>query len=254
MDNRHLFVRMAKKYGPKRSMRSKGMKKRSRKTAKRGRTRRTTVVTGIPRPPRVIVRLPYVTSLKMGAGVGGGITGYLLNTNSLFDPDRSGIGHQPLGFDEWKAMGYNKYRVFACDYDISIVSNSQSAPCRAVVNAQNTSTVPGDDSFFESVGARDTRIIEYGSGPKRFKGRVSLPNILGMTNEQYRTNTLTASQVTASPSEIATLVVAISPLDNTSSVNCYATCRLTYYAELYDPSPITLSATKPGQEEGATHV
>lgn len=37
--------------------------------------------------------------------------------NSIYDPDWSGVGHQPLGRDLWTSM-YNYYTVLSCEYEI----------------------------------------------------------------------------------------------------------------------------------------
>lgn len=42
-----------------------------------------------------------------------------MRLNSLYDPDYSGSGHQPLYFDEWKVM-FNKYIVYGCSYKVMI--------------------------------------------------------------------------------------------------------------------------------------
>jgi hypothetical protein len=40
--------------------------------------------------------------------------------NSIFDPDYSGTGHQPLAHDQW-ALFYNHYVVTKCSWEVTIV-------------------------------------------------------------------------------------------------------------------------------------
>ena len=67
--------------------------------------------------PRLRCRLRYSTNLAIVTGVLGTATN-IFNLNSLYDPDRTGVGHQPRGFDQIKTL-YNRYRVYGCAYKVS---------------------------------------------------------------------------------------------------------------------------------------
>lgn len=58
-------------------------------------------------PDRLMVKLLYSESFGFTTS---GIHEQIFNINSLFDPDRTGIGHQPRGLDEWDQF-YTKYKV-----------------------------------------------------------------------------------------------------------------------------------------------
>jgi len=62
-----------------------------------------------PWPQKRSQKLRYFDSIVLNAGAGA-ITSHLFRANSLFDPDYTGIGHQPRGFDQWMAM-YQKFVV-----------------------------------------------------------------------------------------------------------------------------------------------
>lgn len=67
---------------------------------------------GVPRQfpaDQQIVKLRYAESIQLDAGIGS-VSSYNFRANSLFDPNETGIGHQPLGFDQW-AEFYNRYTV-----------------------------------------------------------------------------------------------------------------------------------------------
>ena len=46
-----------------------------------------------------------------------------MRLNSLFDPNLSGLGHQPRGFDQLMAV-YEKYTVVAAKITVCYVSNT----------------------------------------------------------------------------------------------------------------------------------
>lgn len=65
-----------------------------------------------PVPEAMVVHLKYVKAgvqSSISAAIGQYIN-YKWNTNSIFDPDASGAGHQPRFHDQWATM-YRKYYV-----------------------------------------------------------------------------------------------------------------------------------------------
>lgn len=54
--------------------------------------------------------MKYCTALQLDGGAIGTIAYHFFSANSIFDPDTTGVGHQPLGHDEWSYF-YNHYCV-----------------------------------------------------------------------------------------------------------------------------------------------
>jgi hypothetical protein len=46
--------------------------------------------------------------------------------NSIFDPDYTGVGHQPLAHDQW-ALFYNHYVVTGCHWEIELASQQYNS-------------------------------------------------------------------------------------------------------------------------------
>lgn len=63
-----------------------------------------------PFPPTYLARLTYVARFKVTPTVADTLTYHLFSCNGMFDPDITGSGHQPLGFDQLMAL-YNNYEV-----------------------------------------------------------------------------------------------------------------------------------------------
>lgn len=62
-------------------------------------------------PKQSTVRLVYSDEVLITPSVLGGISSYFdFSANGCFDPNVSGTGHQPIGFDQWMAV-YNHYSV-----------------------------------------------------------------------------------------------------------------------------------------------
>lgn len=73
-----------------------------------------------PFPDQYHCKMRYVDNLTFGSAVATS-SSYDFNGNSLFDPDRSGVGDQPYGFDQIKAV-YGAYRVDACKMKVTFTN------------------------------------------------------------------------------------------------------------------------------------
>jgi len=60
-----------------------------------------------PIPERYICKMKYSDTFQLTSG-GGSL--YRFNLNSIFDPNRTGVGHQPYGHDQYDRI-YNHYKV-----------------------------------------------------------------------------------------------------------------------------------------------
>lgn len=77
--------------------------------------------------------------------------------NSLFDPDFSGTGHQPLGFDEWMRL-YNRYRVHSSSMNCQTINKSTtvtSLPTTVIFSTPNTSAIAGSEEAQEMGDAKE---------------------------------------------------------------------------------------------------
>lgn len=66
---------------------------------------------------------PFVFSSSSATG---GVWSWQFRLNSLFDPDFTGTGAQPTGFDQWMAL-YDRYRVLATEIDWNLTAATAAA-------------------------------------------------------------------------------------------------------------------------------
>lgn len=92
---------------PRQNKRRRSRKRRTRKT-----TPRTAVLSVQPAlyPRTRRVKLRYSTKLLLVPPVGNLYAEHVFRANSVFDPDLTGVGHQPRGFDEMNLF-YERWRV-----------------------------------------------------------------------------------------------------------------------------------------------
>ena len=91
-------------------------------------------VTGFP--DQMVCKLKYNTVISMVNVSGHG--SYRLNLNSLYDPDDTGAGHQPMGFDQYAAI-YQDYEVRASSIYVKPLPIDANV-CRYCVYPSNQST------------------------------------------------------------------------------------------------------------------
>lgn len=86
-------------------------------------------------PDKLVTKLRYVSHNTIGGALGA-VGSHVFRMNSLFDPDLSGVGHQPMFFDQFcGAVGsapYGRYRVLASTATCTFTQ--VTAPATAAVN------------------------------------------------------------------------------------------------------------------------
>ncbi|AUM61743.1 capsid [uncultured virus] len=109
---------------------SRGYKRARAKTVTRRVRKRTRVFApSIPRPTALypqgkVMRHRYVDNVIVPTGPAAGLTTYyVFRSNSMYDPDRTGLGHQPLYRDEMAAH-YMNYTVLKSFIRVSVPNES----------------------------------------------------------------------------------------------------------------------------------
>ena len=203
--------------------------RRVRRNRKIKRSRTTLVNNSALRPfaSRFITKMKYSTTLS-DAGTGAP---YFFNLNSIHDPDRTGVGHQPYGHDSMEAI-YNRYRVISCSYVVT--AYNAGSPLRFAVIPSNTATSLGNVSTVcENPRARFA--IQYpGGNTKMIKGKCYIPALVGRNKTQYMSDDDYQAAFGSSPNEVAVLGIYSAgtldgPLNGTS-----ITVTLEYTVECYD--------------------
>lgn len=181
-----------------------------------------------PIPQRSIVKMKYAESVLLDVGSS---YAYQFNLNSVFDPNRTGIGHQPYGHDTFATM-YNRYRVIACSYHVWF-------PASGAVSYQLSAVPANEVQIFGSIAeARENprgkfKIQMPGGTAQKISGKVYLPSLTGRTKSQYMADDRYQATVGSSPLELAILnLQSASTSDVASPVTCVV--ELEYTVEWFD--------------------
>lgn len=104
-------------------------------------------------PKSKVVKMRYADQIALNAGIGAAAF-YTFRAGSIFDPDYTGTGHQPMGHDQW-AQFYNHYVVLGAKITVTFSNEDAGDPMIAGV-------LLNDDTSLTS--ATVTSIIENGKG------------------------------------------------------------------------------------------
>jgi len=103
-------------------------------------------------PASTTRRLRYSTSFG-GATTSGAITStYIFRANSLYDPDLSSTGHQPMGFDQMM-LSYNHFVVLRSKITCVFKNTSTTAPTVCIRLDADSVAVTAIDKIIEFGGA-----------------------------------------------------------------------------------------------------
>lgn len=209
--------------------RSKGRARRARRPARKGRKGYKTnnnLKSLNPIAQRYICKMKYAESVQTDAS-----GRFVFNLNSIFDPNATGVGHQPYGHDTLATL-YNRYRVISCSYRV-IAPNASSNLQMGVVPANEIITFGTVAELKENPRAR--YIVQTPGGPiQPVSGRVYMPSLTGRTKSQYMADDRYQATFGTSPAEQMVLnILTTSQLDIPLTSNALIV-ELVYTVECFD--------------------
>lgn len=169
-------------------------------------------------------------------------TSNVFNLNSQYDPDQTGVGHQPYGRDQLAGL-YGRYKVKKCTIDVSFTNPSAGAclGCAVlVVNPSNGATLAG--SLYDKIKERPltwVKILNEGGGTQivRFRKTFSMYKLLGVTKQQFDADVgIYDALVGNNPDAtngLAQLKVAICDMAGGSSATALISVRITMHTDWY---------------------
>ncbi len=161
----------------------------------------------------------------------------VMNLNSLFDPDRTGVGHQPMGFDTLATI-YNRYRVLKAKWKVVISPSTLTydfcvLPLNGLLNTAPTTAA----TFNACVENPRAKFWTQGASgvSKSFVGSVSLNDLAGTTLTEYLADDRYEAANITSPSEVIVLyLVPYNP--NASTITLFLYLQLDFECDWHDPT------------------
>ena len=192
-----------------------------------------------PVPDQFFTKLKYTEYLQFNTATG--VTPYLYNMGGLYDPNHSGAGHQPFGFDQLAAL-YERYRVYGVKYHILIQNTSGTYPVDVAVVLKPVTTLSTDMQTIAEKPYTQVRSLGVTSNAKcqyLFKGYVDNPKLLGVSKERYRVDDQYSALKTANPVLSPYLHMYWREVAGTTGITLNFKVHLTYYCKFFQRVPLT---------------
>ncbi len=183
----------------------KGTRRPKKLAAKKGRKGENRVVnsrgpTGFPDSEIATIRYCDEIALSPGAAYGQ----YTYRGNSCFDPDETGVGHQPLYYDQYSAV-YSKYKVISSRCRVTAANYNATASASIVlVPSSNILTVTSYTIAMEQPYAKRTELLPIstrGGVKSTITSTMSTQKILGLSKMQLSSEDYSAT-TGATPSSV----------------------------------------------------
>lgn len=180
----------------------------------------------------------YAEKISINPPLGGLSSSYFYSTNSLYDPNRTGAGHQPLGYDEMMEL-YDHYTVIGSKITVTAIcpTSATTDPVILAITERDTSATPTasiehlieqGNSTYVTLGQRDggsgVQIITHQSNPSKFLGR-SKP----MADPQMK------GSISSSPAEESFYEINVASFSNDDPPSINLLVNIEYIAVLTEP-------------------
>lgn len=194
-------------------------------------------VLSTPFPSRMIVNLKYNSGL-ITLTPGAISNHHEFNSNSVFDPDYTGIGGQPLWRDQISPL-YSRYRVTACK--VSLVGKQTTAGVAGFlcIHGAATGKTPYttiDDLIENKQKFQMTKIDQN----IRMNRTFLIRKMDSLSDREFKGISGYAANTGSNPAYMPKIWISASSFDNATTVNIDVRVTLTYTVEFYDlnyPTP-----------------
>jgi len=214
------YAKKSTKKGRKRA--PKRVRRGRRKFAKTSYKGRVVKVAGaLPLPSKFTVKHRYIEDVKLLDPSGLIPAVYSFRANSLFDPDYTGSGHQPMGFDNIMPF-YNHYTVIGSKIRVRFISaeitNTMPQVCGILMNGEQTLSLPNWQNLAEQGNLTYGHMIQN-TGDSSCE--IQLTRTFSASKYFGRKGILTEDDfrgtATTNPAEQAYFHLFVCPADNSSN-------------------------------------
>jgi len=218
------------------------MQKRTKSNKKKGQSSQLGKYVS-PFPSHRVATFKYNEERNLAESAGGGDF-QVLDLGSLFDPDYTGVGHQPLYFDQLvtSAGPYRRYRVFSGSVHLQFVNQSTTVPATVFAYLAPYVTTPSSRvQALEKPLVKWKTLMPIGSGNSTatIVMKYNSGHVVGVTDSEFMTEDDYAGGYGNSPALSAKCVSGIYGLG--ANANAFLLFTLVMNARLFDQGNETVS-------------
>lgn len=204
-------------------MRTKASKKTIRKTPYKNRraltlykrpakpVNRTTVNAGLGFPKKMVMTHKY-SEIVVPTCTGGALYTYSFLCNGLYDPNASGVGHQPYYFDQMGAL-YDHYIVIGSEITVKfthLVTTNYASIVGCYINDDSTVTPVSITPLLENSNVKHRMLAAGQTQPSVFKLKWSAKKAFG---KSVLANSELKGSTSANPLETQSFTFFVQPTD-----------------------------------------
>ncbi len=219
--------------------------RKGRKGRRRNRKRKSNswAIARFPFGKRKMASLRYNTFITVNPLAGGAVNEHFFTANGLFDPDISGTGHQPLGFDQLMAI-YDHFVVIGARISCWVTSIDTTYPQLVSLSVND------DTTGFTSI----TNVIENGTCKWRLfnpitAGAASAPKLMTynvnpnkfLSRSKPMADPQLKGSVSGNPQEQCYFVIACQPTTSVDSAGIQVAVTIDYKAIFFEPVDLSQS-------------
>lgn len=198
----------------------------------------------LPYPEKRVVNLRYAQQVSLvGGAVGLFGVRQRFSLNSIFDPDITGAGHQPYGFDQMATI-YARYKVLACDVTFKPIfmlpaANDAIALGCLVTGPSTTANSITTIATVERAAETQMCSVKYfntnNRAFKKWSQHFGIADVMGVTVSQFTTDLdNTTAPVTGSPGNICAIEWAVLSVAGGTGGTLIFQIELNYKIEFYE--------------------
>lgn len=207
------------------------------------RRRRANPTRGIGYPRNRVIKMRYIQRLELDPGASTAFVANLFSANSIFDPDATGAGHQPMGHDQW-ANFYQGYCVLGSKISIIGLNATSSVPIIFGVKLLRTTSSGHTDitGLMEdpTVSWRFMQTAVNGNVPRPAIAKYSARKFYNTPSPASNSNLLAA--MSGNPATQAYYFVFMGAHDQTTDVpKLSMVVKITYIVQLTEPVELSQS-------------
>jgi hypothetical protein len=189
-----------------------------------------------PLPFTLHSKLKYAEHILV-TGTTGALGLYVFNASSLYDPNYTGTGHQPRGFDQIMPL-YDHFVVLKSTIKVRLVSQTVNSVVMAGVALSSTVTNQGDwDDYAEGPMSQvdsTGNLVTYGNtSVLEFKLHYDAKSFLGVPDPI--TSNKNQGTISANPIDNAFYHIFVQDGAESASVNVRALVEIEYHCVFIEP-------------------
>jgi len=195
-------------------------------------------------PQEKIVDLTYYDSFSNITGSSSALAYWIFRANSIFDPDYTGTGHQPLGRDQWAAI-YANYQVLGSSIKCTYSDTTAGGEVMTCGIALLDNATPWNSSmiYIENGNAVHTRIENASSNNRTLKHSCDVAKYYAIKDlEGMRTFEDTCTTVGSTPNtQLFYHVFAQAAGTGVAAQNIIISFEMHYKVRFFNPAPLAQS-------------